>query len=248
MNQTIEKITISSSKLDVSNLAHKLLHLPLLLSIISSLQSKDNSLEDLKQHIPGTKLNPVQLAAFLECSDSLNVLLRYIQGKCSKDSEGELREKTMKIMHVSAFEKNLMSVVLGNKNLFACHSICHQIESYLHESDQNSIGVKKCIHRNLGSSKLSKNTVSAIKKLYPKELSLFQKTKMAFYTFFYTLYKAFPIVSDVVTDSLLVKKYYLQNHGGFLFLEFPLHNFCQLSQNIKLDCINSKHTLLNKNV
>jgi hypothetical protein len=45
--------------------------------------------------------------------------------------------------------------------------------------------------------------------------------------FFYTLYKAFPIVSDVVTDSLLVKKYYLlitNDAGGFLFLEFSLHN------------------------
>ena len=138
---------------------------------------------------------------------ALNVILQYIQAKCSKDSEGELREKTMKIMHVSAFGKNLMFVVLGNKNLFASHSICHQIESYLHDKD--SIGIKKCVQRNLGSSKLSKNTVSAIKKLYPEELSLFQKTKTALYVFFYTLYKAFPIVSDVVTDSLLVKKYYL---------------------------------------
>ena len=78
-------------------------------------------------------MNPVQLAAFLECSDALNVILRYIQAKCSKDSEGEFREKTMEIMHVSAFGKNLMSVVLDNKKLFASHSICHQIESYLHE-------------------------------------------------------------------------------------------------------------------
>ena len=172
-------------------------------------------------------MNPVQFAAFLECSDALNVLLRYIQAKCSKDSEGEFREKTMEIMHVSAFGKNLMSVVLGNKNLFASHSVCHQIESYLHESDKNTIGMKKCVQRNLGSSKLSKNTVSAIKKLYPEELSLFQKTKTALYVFFYTLYKAFPIVSDVVTDSLLVKKYYLlitNDAGGFLFLEFSLHN------------------------
>ena len=64
-------------------------------------------------------MNPVQLAAFLECSDALNVILRYIQAKCSKDSEGEFREKTMKIMHVSAFGKNLMSVVLDNKK-FVC--------------------------------------------------------------------------------------------------------------------------------
>ena len=167
-------------------------------------------------------MNPVQLAAFLECSDALNVLLRYIQAKCSKDSEGEFREKTMEIMHVSAFGKNLMSVVLDNKKLFASHSIYHQIESYLHESDKASIGIQKCVQRNLRSSKLSKNTVSAIKKLYPKELSLFQKTKTAFYMFLYTLYKAFPIVSDVVTDSLLVKKYF--NNGGFLFLKFLLHN------------------------
>ena len=103
------------------------------MKIMSSLQSNDNSLEDLRQHIPGTKLNLVQLAAFLECSDALNVLLRYIQAKCSKDSEGEFREKTMEIMHVSAFGKNLMSVVLDNKKLFASHSIRHQIESYLHE-------------------------------------------------------------------------------------------------------------------
>ena len=190
-----------------------------------SLQSKDNVLEYLETPVTGTTMNPVQLAAFLECSDELNVLLRYIQAKCSKDSKGDFREKTMKIMHVSAFGKNLMSVVLGNKNLFASHSICHQIESCLHESDKNTIGVIKCVQRNLGSSKLSKNTVSAIKKLYPKELPLFQKTKMAFYMFFYTLYKAFPIVSDVVTDSLLVKKYYfLNNAGRFLFLKFHLHN------------------------
>ena len=168
-------------------------------------------------------MNPMQLAAFLEFPDALNVILRYIQAKCSKDSEGEFRERTMKIMHVSAFGKNLMSVVLGNKKLFASHSICHQIESYLHDKD--SIGIKKCVQRNLGSSKLSKNTVSAIKKLYPEELSLFQKTKTALYVFLYTLYKAFPIASDVVTDSLLVKKYYLLSKaGGFLFLEFPLHN------------------------
>ena len=79
-------------------------------------------------------MNPVQFAAHLESPEVLNVLLRYIQAKCSKDSEGEFREKTMKIMHVSAFfGKNLMSVVLDNKKLFASHSICHQIESYLHE-------------------------------------------------------------------------------------------------------------------
>ena len=167
-------------------------------------------------------MNPVQLAAFLECSDSLNVILRYIQAKCSKDSEGEFRGKTAKIMHVSAFGKNLMSVVLDNKKLFASHSIYHQIESYLHDKD--SIGIKKCVQRNLGSSKLSKNTVSAIKKLYPEKLSLFQKTKTAFYVFLYTLYKAFPIMSDVVTDSLLVKKHYLLNKGGFLSLKFLLHN------------------------
>ena len=172
-------------------------------------------------------MNPVQFAAHLESPEVLNVLLRYIQAKCSKDSEGEFREKTMKIMHVSGFGKNLMSVILGNKNLFASHSICHQIESYIHLSDIDSIGIQKCVQRNLGSSKLSKNTVSAIKKLYPKELSLFQKTKTAFYVFLYTLYKAFPIASDVVTDSLLVKKYYLlitNDAGGFLFLEFSLHN------------------------
>ena len=168
-------------------------------------------------------MNPVQLAAHLESPEVLNVLLRYIQAKCTKDSEGEFREKTAKIIHVSAFGKTLMSAVLGNKKLFASHSIYHQIESYLHDKD--SIGIKKCVQRNLGSSKLSKNTVSAIKKLYPEKLSLFQKTKTAFYVVLYTLYKAFPIASDVVTDSLLVKKYYLLNNaGGFLFLEFPLHN------------------------
>ena len=105
---------------------------------MSSLQSNDNSLEELRQHIPGTKLNLVQLAAFLECSDALNVLLRYIQAKCSKDSEGEFREKTMAIMHVSAFGKNLMSVVLGNKNLFASHSIC---KSYIIILIQNYAGI-----------------------------------------------------------------------------------------------------------
>ena len=64
-------------------------------------------------------MNPVQLAAHLESPEVLNVLLRYIQAKCSKDSEGEFREKTMEIMHVSAFGKNLMSVVLDNKK-FVC--------------------------------------------------------------------------------------------------------------------------------
>ena len=171
----------------------------------------------------------MQLAAFLEFPDALNVILRYIQAKCSKDSEGEFREKTMKIMHVSAFGKNLMSVILGNKNLFASHSVCHQIESYLHESHKASIGMQKCVQRNLGSSKLSKNTVSAIKKLYPKKLSRFQKTRIAFYVVVYTLYKAFPIATDVVTDSLLVNQYHDAWMNGlvqacrFLFLEFPLH-------------------------
>ena len=64
-------------------------------------------------------MNPVQFAAHLESPEVLNVLLRYIQAKCSKDSEGEFREKTMEIMHVSAFGKNLMSVVLDNKK-FVC--------------------------------------------------------------------------------------------------------------------------------
>ena len=197
---------------------------PIFIRKISSLQSEDNVLEYLEKPVTGTKMNPVQLAAHLESPEVLNVLLRYIQAKCSKDSEGEFRERTMKIMHVSAFGKNLMSVILGNKNLFASHSVYHQIESYLHESHKASIGIQKCVQRNLGSSKLSKNTVSAIKKLYPKKLSLFQKTRIAFYVLVYTLYKAFPIATDVVTDSLLVKKHYLINEGGFLFLKFLLHN------------------------
>ena len=63
-------------------------------------------------------MNPVQFAAFLECSDALNVILRYIQAKCSKDSEGAIqRKKQWNIMHVSAFGKNLMSVVLDNEKL-----------------------------------------------------------------------------------------------------------------------------------
>ena len=83
------------------------------------MQSKDNVLEYLEKPLTDTSMNPMQFAAFLECSDALNVLLRYIQAKCSKDSEGEFREKTMEIMHVSAFGKNLMSVVLDNKK-FVC--------------------------------------------------------------------------------------------------------------------------------
>ena len=135
-----------------------------------------------------------------------------------------------------------MSVVLGNNTLFGSHSVCHQIESYLHESHKASIGIQKCVQRNLGSSKLSKNTVSAIKKLYPKKLSLFQKTRIAFYVVVYTLYKAFPIATDVVTDSLLVKQYHdewinglIQKARRFLFLEFPLHTLIFDSNDMKIN-------------
>ena len=92
--------------------------------------------------------------------------------------------------------------ILSNKQFFAAHAIVHQIENYIHAGD--SIAIQKSINKNMKSSKLSRDTVSSIKKLNPKEkLSVFQMVKSfvdiccARLTF-----RLLPITSDVVTDSL----------------------------------------------
>ena len=173
-------------------------------------------------------MNPVQFAAHLESPEVLNVLLRYIQAKCSKDSEGEFREKTMKIMHVSAFGKNLMSVILDNKKLFASHSIYHQIESYLHESDKASIGIQKCVQRNLRSSKLSKkHSQCHAKKALSQGIVTFPKDKDGLLRVFVHFVQSFSNCIVRCSDRFSTGEkmhYLLNNAGGFLFLEFPLHN------------------------
>ena len=153
-------------------------------------------------------MNPVQLAASLASLQSLVLMLRKIQEVCNKQNEdkekGKLTEKIRKIMHVPDGDKSLMLSILSNKQFFAAHSIVHQIENFIHAGD--SIEIQKSILRNMKSSKLSKNTVSSIKKLNPKEkLSVFKMFKSFISVFCVWLpFKSTPIVGDIVPDTLLV--------------------------------------------
>ena len=153
-------------------------------------------------------MNPVQLAASLASLQSLVLMLRKIQEVCNKQNEdkekGKLTEKVRKIMHVPDGDKSLMLSILSNKQFFAAHSIVHQIESFIHAGD--SIAIQKSILKNMKSSKLSKNTVSSIKKLNPKEkLSVFKMFKSFISVFFVWFpFKSSPIGGDIVTDTLLV--------------------------------------------
>ena len=152
-------------------------------------------------------MNPVQLAANVESLEALLLLLQYIQGVCVKDKEERiLTAEVRKIMHVHDSDKSLMLRILSNEQFFAAHAIVHQIEYYIHAGD--SIAIQKSINKNMKSSKLSKDTVSSIKKLNPKgKLSVFQMVKSfvdiccARLTF-----RLLPITSDVVTDSLRLKE------------------------------------------
>ena len=153
-------------------------------------------------------MNPVQLAASLASLQSLVLMLRKIQEVCNKQNEnkekGKLTEKVRKIMHVPDGDKSLMLSILSNKQFFAAHSIVHQIENFIHAGD--SIAIQKSILKNMKSSKLSKNTVSSIKKLNPKEkLSVFKMFK-SFVSVFcvWFPFKSIPIGGDIVTDTLLV--------------------------------------------
>ena len=153
-------------------------------------------------------MNPVQLAANLESLPALVSLLQYIQGVCYKHKEDKEKEtltaKIRKIMHVPDGDKSLMLSILSNKQFFAAHSIVHQIENFIHAGD--SIAIQKSILKNMKSSKLSKNTVSSIKKLNPKEkLSVFKIFK-SFVSVFcvWWPFKSIPIGGDIVTDTLLV--------------------------------------------
>ena len=153
-------------------------------------------------------MNPVQLAANLESLPALVSLLRYIQEVCYKHKEdkenGKLTTKVRKIMHVPDGDKSLMFSILSNKQFFAAHSIVHQIESFIHAAD--SIAIQKSILKNMKSSKLSKDTVSSIKKLNPKEkLSVFKMFKSFISVFcVWFPFKSTPIGGDIVTDTLLV--------------------------------------------
>ena len=135
-------------------------------------------------------------------------MLRKIQEVCNKQYEnkekGKLTEKVRKIMHVTDGDKSLMLSILSNKQFFAAHSIVHQIENFIHAGD--SIAIQKSILKNMKSSKLSKNTVSSIKKLNPKEkLSVFKMFKSFISVFFVWFpFKSSPIGGDIVTDTLLV--------------------------------------------
>jgi hypothetical protein len=153
-------------------------------------------------------MNPVQLATSLLSLQSLVLMLRKIQEVCNKQNEnkeeGKLTEKVRKIMHVPDGDKSLMLSILSNKQFFAAHSIVHQIENFIHAG--NSIEIQKSILKNMKSSKLSKDTVSSIKKLNPKEkLSVFKMFKSFISVFFVWLpFKSIPIGGDVVTDTVLV--------------------------------------------
>ena len=174
------------------------------------LQRKNNALEDLKEEGIGIKMNPVQLATHLGSLQALVLLLRYIQGVIDKHSgnkeRGKLTAKIRKIMHVPDGDKSLMLSILGNKQFFAAHTIVHQIENYIHAGD--SIAIQKSINKNMKSSKLSKDTVSSIKKLNPKEkVSVYQMVKSFVDICCARLaFRLLPISSDVVTDSLRLKE------------------------------------------
>ena len=162
----------------------------------------------MQKHGIGIKMNPVQLAASLASLQSLVLMLRKIQEVCNKQNEnkekGKLTEKVRKIMHVTDGDKSLMLSILSNKQFFAAHSIVHQIENFIHAGD--SIAIQKSVLKNMKSSKLSKNTVSSIKKLNPKEkLSVFKMFKSFISVFFVWFpFKSSPIGGDIVTDTLLV--------------------------------------------
>ena len=153
-------------------------------------------------------MNPVQLAANVESLEALVLLLQYIQGVCVKDKEAGriLTAEVRKIMHVHDGDKSLMLRILSNEQFFAAHAIVHQIEYYIHAGD--SIAIQKSINKNMKSSKLSKDTVSSIKKLNPKEkLSVFQMVKSFVDICCARLaFRLLPVTSDVVTDSLRLKE------------------------------------------
>ena len=151
-------------------------------------------------------MNPVQLATQSESLQALVLLLQYIQGVCHKNKQdeekGNLTAEVRKIMHVHDGDKSLMLRILSNKQFFAAHAIVHQIENNIHAGD--SIAIQKSINKNMKSSKLSKDTVSSIKKLNPKEkVSVYQMVK-SFVDICYArlAFRLLPITSDVVTDSL----------------------------------------------
>ena len=165
------------------------------------LQRKDNVFEDLKKVGIG-----IQLATHVESLQALVLLLQYVQGVCDKNKQdkekGKLRAEVRKIMHVHDGDKSLMLRILSNKQFFAAHAIVHQIENYIHAGD--SIAIQKSINKNMKSSKLSKDTVSSIKKLNPKEkVSVYQMVKSFVDICCARLaFRLLPITSDVVTDSL----------------------------------------------
>ena len=165
------------------------------------LQRKDNVFEDLKKVGIG-----IQLATHVESLQALVLLLQYVQGVCDKNKQdkekGKLTAEVKKIMHVNDGDKSLMLRILSNKQFFAAHAIVHQIENNIHAGD--SIAIQKSINKNMKSSKLSKDTVSSIKKLNPKgKLSVFQMVKSFVDICCARLaFRLLPITSDVVTDSL----------------------------------------------
>ena len=192
-------------------------------------------------------MNPVQLAASLPSLQSLVLMLRKIQEICNKRNEDKekdrLRTEIRKIMHVPDGDKSLMLSILGNKQFFAAHAIIHQIENFIHAGD--SIAIQKSILKNMKSSKLSKNTVSSIKKLNPKEkLSVFKifKSFMSVFGVWFP-FKSLPIGGDIVTDTLLVDDLYeewsstnttifAQNNSEGLFLKQWLPHTMQKSRNM----------------
>ena len=179
-------------------------------------------IEDLEKQVAvdNTKMNLAQVSLYDDNLESLLVILRHIQNLCNKDTDGKLRERIGKIIHVRVKKKSLMSSVLENEKFFVAHSILHQIEDYIHDKD--SIAIQKCVIRQMGSSKLSKKTIDSMKKLHGKKKSCFQKTKI-FMTVFSILlpFKLAPISMDVVTDSLLLislkSNCTISNDGGFIF-------------------------------
>ena len=139
-----------------------------------------------------------------------HIMALTIQGKplypLAGKEKGILTAEVRKIMHVHDGDKSLMLRILSNKQFFAAFAIVHQIENYIHAGD--SIAIQKSINKNMKSSKLSKDTVSSIKKLNPKEkVSVYQMVKSFVDICCARLaFRLLPISSDVVTDSLRLKE------------------------------------------
>ena len=151
------------------------------------------------------------------------VLIIYFNLACSGNG---IPMKLTNILHVNAIVKgskrSLLFAVMSKKNMFAAQSILLKLEGYMHNDNLDAIF--KCILDQMGSGKLSNETIKSVKKLYPKKKVSKKKIMKYFLEIFGLLMplKLFPITMDVVTDSLLLKKYY--DKSGKKTVSMILHN------------------------